>query len=170
MLSLYDLSVSYVSRPTTSHEWTGDIITFASYDSIQEGRGDAGQLEEGWVNILPDNNQNMDNDDDVIQQDHLPPLIPGWLDEEVPPQTGISSAPAPVASPPEEIYDDGEPIDYSGIQLRRLTTRTRRAPDRLTYNQLGDNRLWSGTQQLASNERERQLVIECANEASRLTW
>ncbi|MGH7955157.1 MAG: hypothetical protein ACREOZ_04270, partial [Gloeomargaritales cyanobacterium] len=60
-------SVSYISRPTTTHECTGDIIIFATEDQDQE------QIEEGRETKGQEKDQ-VDHEEE--QQEDIPPSAP----------------------------------------------------------------------------------------------
>ncbi|MGH3056190.1 MAG: reverse transcriptase domain-containing protein, partial [Gaiellaceae bacterium] len=79
----------------------------------------------------------------------------------------ISTASPPPPPRAPDLYDDGTPGNTNPpLLFQRGVPRLRRAPDRLHYHQLGESQLWTGTQRLAPDEGERQLVLECAHEAN----
>ncbi|MGH7973945.1 MAG: reverse transcriptase domain-containing protein [bacterium] len=128
-------SVSYISKPSTSHEHTGDIITYAFQDNDQE------QIEEGCKALSESNNYEEETRSDV----------------------NIFIPTPPTPEPEQEVYDDGAPSEDQSSQRRM--TRQRKTPTRLHYHQLGESQIWSGAQKQAHTEGERLLIVECAREA-----
>ncbi|MGH7974584.1 MAG: hypothetical protein ACREBR_03580 [bacterium] len=131
-------SVSYVSKPSTFYEQTGDIITFA------QDENDQGQTEEGRE--AP---EEIFNQDDNTQTEN-----------------NIFNHAPPTPEPEQEVYGDCAPSEGNLPSDLKRFSRQRKMPSRLTYHQLGENQIWSGAQRQAGSEGERLLIVECAREAT----
>ncbi|MGH3053653.1 MAG: hypothetical protein ACRDL7_01585 [Gaiellaceae bacterium] len=139
-------SVSFVSRPSTTTEMTGDIITFAA------------PLEEGNTEIT---NRQADAESDEVGTTFSRVR---WVDKADIGQGDIFTPPPVEDAPPADMYDDGGPSEENNLPLIQRGVRREKATTRLTYNQLGETAAmvsWRGTFKACQDEDEWSLIIEC---------